>query len=113
MFFLLLIVKIASGKVVLGGMVYYPTTNTNTYLCTGQNYWTMSPSHYDKNSGAIMLIVNKTGSLSINRVDFLRENHGIRPTVNLKANTILEMVATSSFKNLCFLIKPDIILFSH
>ena len=52
----------------------------NSYLNTGQTYWTMSPYGYD--SFAVMFAVDSAGILSVDRVN---RTHGVRPVINLKS----------------------------
>ena len=62
----------------------YSTTNSGYYLYTGNYYWTMSPSHF--NGGyANVRSVNSSGianNFSVSNLD------GVRPTINLKANSL-------------------------
>ena len=52
------------------------------YLYTNQNYWTMSPSHFN-GSHAHVFFVYSNGSLSISSVN---SSNGVRPVINLKAD---------------------------
>ena len=60
----------------------YSSNNTSYYLYTGQDYWTMSPS-YALYAG--VFYVDSYGRLGINNVDWAVP--GVRPVVNLKADT--------------------------
>ena len=72
---------ITADEVAYAGGVY-GTNNTSYYLYTGQNYWTMSPRHF--NSGiAYVFYVFSTGRLYS---DWLYNSSGVRPVVNLKAD---------------------------
>ena len=64
--------------------------NTNNYLYTGQNYWTMSPSYYDGN-GSNMFRINSNGNLD----NWLANNKlGVRPVINLRSD--VELTGTGS-----------------
>ena len=67
--------------------------NQNSYLYTGQNYWTMSP--YSFIGGAIVYFIDDTsgmlGSIEIVDIDF-----GVRPVINLRANVELTGSGTTS-----------------
>ena len=54
----------------------------NYYLCTGQDYWTMSPAHY-YSAGAYMFIVYYFGRLDGIEVSF---RPGVRPVINLRSD---------------------------
>ena len=58
------------------------TNNTSYYLYTHQVYWTMSPRYF--NANAYVFLVSANGSLAGNGAD---ESVGVRPVVNLKADT--------------------------
>ncbi len=66
------------------------SANSSYYLFSGQDYWTMSPSYcwwYNSVSSrfANAFLVWSDGSLSNDVVDSTR---GIRPVINLKADTL-------------------------
>ena len=64
------------------------TTNRNTYLYTGNNWWLMSPSNYGNNA-ANMLIVYQTGSMRTRSVSSTNATY-IRPVINLDSNVLYE-----------------------
>ena len=66
-------IAMAGGKV--------STSNTSYYLYTNQNYWTMSPSHF-QSSHAFVFMLNTSGSLLQNRA--VTYDLGVRPVINLK-----------------------------
>ncbi len=73
---------ITVDEVNMGGMVMDGgSPNTRTYLYATQKYWTMSPSRYPK---ALVFYVD--GS----RINYyiVSSSHGVRPVVNLKADTV-------------------------
>ena len=59
------------------------TNNQSYYLYTNSNYWTMSPYWYG-NSYARVFLVWAAGRLTFYNVS---NGHGVRPVVNLKADT--------------------------
>ena len=73
---------ITADEVAFAGGVYN-TANQNYYLYNGQYYWTMSPSSY-YNGWAYVSRVNLDGSL---HWSYLFSTHGVRPVINLKADT--------------------------
>ena len=70
------------------------TSNTSYYLYTGQVYWTMSPYYFNGTKGrASMFRMESNGALhSIGVVD----TRGVRPVINLKADTIFTGKGTVS-----------------
>ena len=60
-------------------------TNTNTYLYTGQDYWTMSPSYFL--NSANVYCVGSRGGFNIDIVTWT--DRGVRPVINLKANVTI------------------------
>ena len=71
---------ITADEVVYGGLSWSGGT-TNNYLYTGQHYWTMSPRGYP---AAYVFVVDSYGSFGSNWVDY---TYGVRPVINLKADT--------------------------
>ena len=74
-----------------GGRAYYNgsySPNSNYYLYNGNYFWTLSPSHFDSNySIARVWYVMPSGSLyPWNDVTY---SIGVRPVINLKANTLI------------------------
>ena len=53
----------------------------NSYLNTGQTYWTMSPYRFDS-SYAYVFLVNSNGNLIY---DYVINSYGVRPVINLKS----------------------------
>ena len=72
---------VTSDEAVLTGIIW-DTSNTGSYLYTGQNYWTMSPAFYSF-YGASVFIVFEYGRLNSWGVDV---ESGIRPVINIKAD---------------------------
>ena len=83
---------ITADEAMYGGIPWGGSTISN-YLYTEQTYWTMSPSRfYAGTSQAYVFVVNSTGSLdgwTVNRVN------GVRPVINLKADTQFTGTGTS------------------
>ena len=73
---------ITADEVAYAGGVY-GTPNSSYYLYTNSAYWTMSSYHFS-GSDAFVFRVWLDGSLDYSRVEF---KWGVRPVVNLKANT--------------------------
>ncbi len=76
---------ITSDEVVFGGGFMYHSNN-GYWLYTNQNYWTMSPYHFN-GSTADVFFVGNDGTLSNYNVD---DAYGVRPVINLKADTKIE-----------------------
>ena len=63
-------------------------TNTNLYLRTGSNFWTMSPYVFSSNNGyAYIWYVSSQGILSSYQSN---SNYGVRPVINLKASVLYD-----------------------
>ena len=76
---------ITADEVSYAGGVY-GSTNTSYYLYTDQYYWTMSPYNFTAaNSTAWVFIVSSAGRL--NNFNLVYRTHGVRPVINLKADT--------------------------
>ena len=77
---------------VLTGIIWN-TPNTESYLRTGQNYWTMSPYRFFYGSAEVVT-VSKNGGLSncINVADV----YGVRPVINLRADVQLTGSGTTT-----------------
>ena len=76
---------ILADEVALAGGVYN-TTNMNYYLYDSRNFWTLSPSRfYSSHSDARAWLVTSSGNLDpwTDVVNLF----GVRPVINLKANT--------------------------
>ena len=84
---------ITADEVAFAGGVY-GTSNSNYYLYTGATYWTMSPYRfYATSSRVYVFYVWSTGELNDDRVSYTR---GVRPVINLKADTLFTGSGTSS-----------------
>ena len=73
---------ITADEVVMAGLSWNGSTTSN-YLYTGQHYWTMSPYYF----GASVFAVYSSGYLRWSNVN--NAAPGVRPVVNLKADTII------------------------
>ena len=74
-----------------GGRAYYNgsySPNSNYYLYNGNYFWTLSPSNFNSNySAANVWFVMPSGSLY--PWDYVTYSFGVRPVINLKANTLI------------------------
>ena len=68
--------------------------NQSYYLYNNQNYWTMSPCGFSSSGSASVFYVRSTGNLSSNGVNWT--GPGVRPVINLKANTKFQGSGTTS-----------------
>ena len=69
----------------------YSGANSSYYLYTGQIYWTMSPSYYDKtnNNIACNRYINSNGTvLYANTVDHVDTKNGVKPVINIKTDIL-------------------------
>jgi len=73
-------IGLISADEVMLGAIPWTGTNTNTYLYTNTNYWTMSP--YNFNGYARVFLVGNNGFLGGNGVN---NTNGVRPVINLKS----------------------------
>ena len=91
---------ITADEVMYGGIPWSGSTTSN-YLYTGQNYWTMSPLNYDIILGAGIFSVDSAGHIDNgtgpHTVDWTLP--GIRPVINLKADTLFEAGGTGTSSN--------------
>ena len=82
---------LADEVALAGGRGYYNgaySPNSNYYLYNGKYYWTLSPSGFDSgNSIARVWIVMASGSL--NPWNNVTASIGVRPVINLKADTLI------------------------
>ena len=82
---------LADEVVLAGGRGYYNggySPNSNYYLYNGKYYWTLSPSGFYSNySDAAVWNVVSSGSL--NPWNDVADSNGVRPVINLKANTLI------------------------
>ena len=75
----------------------YNANNTNYYLYTGLDYWTMSPQYFSSVSpNAYVFYVTSTGSLFSDSVHYTFD---VRPVINLKADTLFEVGGTGTSTN--------------
>ena len=74
---------ISADEAMFAGIPYRNSSgNSNNYLYTGQNYWTVSP--YDFNSYACVFLVYSNGDFNDNWGSF--GNAGVRPVINISAD---------------------------
>ncbi len=82
---------LADEVALAGGRAYYNGTyspNSNYYLYTGKYYWTLSPSILRSiDSFAYVWRVVPSGSL--NPLAHMRDSIGVRPVINIKADTLM------------------------
>ena len=84
---------ITADEVAFAGGVY-ATTNTSYYLYTGSTYWTMSPFDFYSAGRARVFNVDNDGRL--NNGSVYGATPGVRPVINLKADTQFTGSGTSS-----------------
>ena len=78
---------VTSDEAVLTGITN-SKMNTRSYLYTGQDYWTMSPSDFNPASNfASVFRVRSAGDFGSNSVNIA---WGVRPVINLKSSILLE-----------------------
>ena len=74
-----------------GGRAYYNdaySPNSNYYLYNGKYFWTLSPSYFNSlNSRACVWLVMPSGSLV--PWNYVAASLGVRPVINLKADTLI------------------------
>ena len=80
---------ITADEVAYAGGVY-GTNNTSYYLYNNQYYWTMSPSDYYNSYGAYVFSVYSNGGLSNDYYGVSNTSPGVRPVINLKADTVFD-----------------------
>ena len=82
---------LADEVALAGGRGYYNggySPNSNYYLYNGKYYWTLSPSSFTSNySHARVWSVLPSGSLD--PWDYVTTSIGVRPVINLKADTLM------------------------
>ena len=82
---------LADEVALAGGRAYYNgaySPNSNYYLYNGKYYWTLSPSRfYSYRSSAYVWSVMPSGGLS--PWDDVTPSFGVRPVINLKADTLI------------------------
>ena len=77
---------VTADEAVLTGIIW-SSANTGSYLYTGENYWTMSPFHFNyaiASAGVFLVYFN--GSLNNY---YVNNTWGVRPVINLKANVTI------------------------
>ena len=67
--------------------------STNFYLKNGSAYWTMSPAGFYEDGRAHDWYVNSDGNANS---DYVTSTKGVRPVLNLSANTLVSGSGTSS-----------------
>ena len=78
---------ITADEAVMAGGVFN-TPNSNYYLYNGQYFWTLSPSQFNSyNSQSNVWNVNSSGSLLY--WNYVATSFGVRPVINLKADTLI------------------------
>jgi len=78
---------ITADEMAMAGGVFN-TANTNYYLYNGQNQWPLSPGNFpDNSSNANVWIVTPSGSLY--PWGGVAHSFGVRPVINLKADTLI------------------------
>ena len=74
-----------------GGRAYYNeaySPNSNYYLYNGKDFWTLSPSNFRSDySSAHVWAVLPSGSLT--PWDSVTDSLGVRPVINLRADTVI------------------------
>ena len=63
----------------------YNIANSTYYLDTGEFYRTISPAYFEDENRAFVFIMGNNGAI---RMNWLDEERGVRPVINLKADTI-------------------------
>ena len=67
--------------------------NTNNYLYTGQDYWTMSPCHFNLNYASVFHVTSD-GYLDLNGWG-VNNTFGVRPVINIRSDVVLSGSGTS------------------
>ena len=75
---------ITADEVAFAGGVF-GINNTSYYLYNNQDYWTMSPSYFNDGLVGVFLVFSN-GSITLD-VWFVSDTFGVRPVINLKADT--------------------------
>ena len=79
---------ISADEAMFAGIPYWNSENTNNYLYTEQEYWTMSPSNFDATYlYAYVFHVDSLGRLFTSTVHWT--DSGVRPVINLRADVQL------------------------
>ena len=77
---------LSADELKLAGLVNARTPNYNYYLYSGERYWLMSPSAWGIHGGALMIIVQSSGSTAGERVII---PFGVRPALTILNSTPL------------------------
>ena len=76
----------SADEMIYAGAVYNSgENNTDTYLYTGETYWTMSPSMYE--NGAYVMGLSNNGNIESYKVD---DSYAVVPVVNLSPKATIE-----------------------
>ena len=77
------------------------TNNTSYYLYNGQNYWTMSPDYwyYYSSSSLFAVVFRVDANGSLNSANVNSAVIGVRPVINLKADTLFASGGTGTRTN--------------
>ena len=98
---------LADEVALAGGRGYYNgaySPNSNYYLYNGKYYWTLSPSYFHSNySIALVWIVMPSGSL--HPWNSVANSIGVRPVINLRADTLITKGDGSSLNP--FIVKTE------
>jgi len=70
--------------------------DTNNYLYTGQEFWTMSPVYVSTSGSAYIGYIYSSGSISS---DYAGYEHGVRPVISLNNNTLVENEGNGTIEN--------------
>ena len=81
---------VTADEAALAGVTW--NNQKESYLNTGQDYWTMSPICFDY-SHASVFRVNSSGDLNGSNVDY---TNGVRPVINLKSAIAISGSGTTS-----------------
>ena len=84
---------VTSDEVILTGITW-DNANTESYLYTGQNYWTMSPHYFG--GSAVVFIVWLDGCLGSGAANVDWTGSGVRPVINIRADVSLTGSGTST-----------------
>lgn len=78
---------IQADEVSLAGGVYN-TTNMNYYLYNSRYFWTLSPSYFNSYS-SVASVWHVLSSGCLDPWHYMTTSFGVRPVINLKANTLI------------------------
>ena len=85
---------ISADEAMLAGIPNWNSSgNTNNYLYTGQQYWTMSPSHFNGGHACVCYVLSD-GYLGNNYVNW--NGPSVRPVINLKSAIAITGSGTTS-----------------